>query len=116
MAQATVIGHGKDQVYLYYYPAYRMLRLQQDHYDWPCKIGWTRGQASHRVLQQTHTSNPEKPVLGLVINSDDGYRLEQALHAILRLYHKEIRQATGDEWFLTTPAEVEQLCRMLRLA
>lgn len=108
------LGRGSDQVYLYYYSAYKLIRLKDGFYDWPCKIGWTRGRAENRVARQVKTSSPEKPVLGLVIKCGDGYLLEQALHAILRLFHKSIKGATGDEWFLTTPEEVKNLCKLLR--
>lgn len=111
-----IIGHGKQQVYVYYYSAYKLIRLQDGYYDWPCKIGWTRDTAMHRIGQQVKTSSPEKPEIGLIVKCNDGYLLEQALHAILRLYHKDLRGATGDEWFLTTPDEVAGLCKLLRQA
>lgn len=109
-----VIGCGSQQVYLYYYQAYKTVRLMEGHYDWPCKIGFATGDARLRIKHQVQTSSPEKPVIGLIVKTDDAYLLEQALHAILRLNHKDVKNASGEEWFVTTPDEVKMLCQMLR--
>ena len=106
-----VYGHGEQSIYVYYFPRDYDPQLDQ----WPCKVGSSRHSALDRIQQQVKTASPEKPVVGLVVKCSDGYRLEHALHAILKLYHCEIEGATGAEWFRTSPETVLNLCRMLRM-
>lgn len=108
------LGRGRQDVYVYFYPRDYKARIEHGFETWPCKVGYTTQWASHRVGQQVETSSPEWPLIGLVIHTDDGYLLEQALHAVLRLYHREIDEATGMEWFMTSPEEVAGICKMLR--
>ena len=108
------MGHGKEVVYLYYFKRDRRDYEADGFETWPCKVGFSHHLATSRVANQVKTASPEWPTMGLEVYTDDGFLLEQALHAILRLYHREITNATGTEWFLTSPEEVAGLCKLLR--
>jgi hypothetical protein len=111
MTDCKVVGTGNQSVYVYYLPKYA---TEHATYYWPCKIGMSTGSAIDRVNHQVKTALPEKPIIGLIVKTDDAYLLEQALHAILRLKKRETN-APGKEWFNTTPAEVLCLCETLRM-
>lgn len=111
LPNCKTVGIGKQSVYVYYFPKYA---ADHDTYYWPCKIGMSTGSAVKRVAQQIKTALPEKPIIGLIVKTDDAYLLEQALHAILRLKKREVK-APGKEWFNTTPEEVLCLCETLRM-
>lgn len=88
---------GEQSVYLYYFPSDK----QGDR--WPCKIGRTSGDPKRRVARQ-QASMRERPVIGLVIKTDDGTALERSIH--LALAAKRL-DTFGREWFQTSPAEVK---------
>lgn len=111
MKDCKVVGTGEQSVYVYYFPKYAN---EHATYYWPCKIGMSTGSAIGRVNRQSKTALPEKPIIGLIVKTEDAYLLEQALHAILRLKKRELN-APGKEWFNTTPEEVLCLCEMLRM-
>lgn len=107
----NVVGRGHESVYVYYLPTFETYR---QNYYFPCKIGYSRHDAVERVEQQIKTALPERPEIGLIIKTDDGYLLEQALHAILKLKHRQVDDAPGKEWFLTSPDEVNILAQAIR--
>lgn len=108
-----IYGNGKESVYIYYYEIYYNQAIKAGKSVWPCKVGFSKQSAIHRIEQQVITSSPEKPIIGAIIKVDDGYLLEQALHSILRLFHQELPNATGKEWFYTNPTEIVHLCEQL---
>jgi hypothetical protein len=103
-------------VYLYFFENYRALALSRGDRLWPCKVGYTQGEVEHRVRQQIGTGHPERPIIALqeqVPNAD----FERAVHGILRAWGRQVLNAGGEEWFTTSPDEVEQLLqKLLRLA
>ena len=103
------IGSGKQSVYLYYYPAYQILAGLQDEEVWACKIGRSRSGAISRIRSQTRTALPEFPKVGLIIKTDESGLMEKAIQYILRLQGKQKQDAPGNEWFITSPSEVEQV-------
>lgn len=104
-----IIGIGEESVYLYYYPAYKNLAEQDGKKVWACKIGKTKNEVDSRIEKQCRTALPEEPEVGLIIKCDDASVLEKTLHRILRLEGKCLEQAPGNEWFLTSPDEVESI-------
>lgn len=109
-----IYGHGNQAVYIYYYKRYQTDYQKEGYEQWPCKIGFSKQNAISRVEKQVITSSPEKPIIGAIIKTNDGYLLEQTLHSILKLFHQQIQNATGKEWFMTNPQEIINLCRILR--
>ena len=103
------IGSGKQSVYLYYYPAYQILAGLQDEEVWACKIGRSRSGAISRIRSQTRTALPEFPKVGLIIKTDESGLMEKAIQYILRIQGKQKQDAPGNEWFITSPSEVEQV-------
>ena len=101
-----IYGHGNQAVYIYYYKRYQTDYQKEGYEQWPCKIGFSKQNAISRVEQQVITSSPEKPIIGAIIKTNDGYLLE--------LFHQQIQNATGKEWFMTNPQEIINLCRILR--
>ncbi|MEI9993256.1 MAG: GIY-YIG nuclease family protein [Rhizomicrobium sp.] len=101
------LGSGAESVYLYYQSSdERLARLEgRDH--WPCKIGFTAGLVTTRILSQgALTSIAVAPIVGLVIATDDGRMLERAIHAALDQAGTRIDEGFGTEWFQTSPERV----------
>lgn len=59
--------------------------------------------AAHR------TALPERPRVGLVLRSDNAAVLEKILHGILTLRGHRHDEASGSEWFVTNPEEIEAI-------
>ncbi len=62
-----------------------------------------------RIVSQTATALPERPIIGLVIRTDKANALEKAIHAILHIRNRKLDEVRGTEWFMTNPDEVEAL-------
>ena len=116
------LGTGKQEVYLYYYPTYRenaertrVLVWKQFRKDalWHCKIGETHDQDTETRTGQQGRVFPEKKVIALIMKTDDSKRLETMIHDILKMWDRWVENAEGEEWFLTSPAEVERIYNFL---
>jgi len=92
-----------------FYDAYKKLANLVNKNIWECKIGRTEVDPIQRVLSQTGTCYPELPHLALIIHCDDSAKLEAALHSILKYKDRWLKNAPGNEWFLTSPFEIEEL-------
>lgn len=105
------IGEGEAAVYVYYFANDRRLAELQNHDVWECKIGMTVGDVAARVLGQlSQTAVHSLPVIGLVARTPEARNLETALHGILRAAGTHCRgDATGIEWFRTSPDQVTAL-------
>ena len=103
------IGSGKGSVYLYYYPVYQRLAELQGEEIWACKIGKARNDPLIRIRSQTRTALPEYPKVGLVIKTDEVSLMENTIQNILKLQGKQKQDAPGNEWFITSPSEVERV-------
>ena len=107
------IGSGNGFVYLYYYPAYKLLAGFQGKSSWSCKIGMTDGDPNLRAFAQAGTGMPEEPEIGLIIRTDAPSDVERRIHDILRIFDRHIEDAPGTEWFLTNPGQVEEIFNSL---
>ncbi len=118
------LGGGSQEVYLYYYRTYRenavlkkinpVWKVSYGKILWRCKIGETHDQdTATRVKQQIGVS-PEKPIIALIIKTDNSKRLEKMIKDILKFWSRQVREAQGTEWFMTSPAEVESIYDFLR--
>lgn len=107
-----VLGRGNEAIYVYHFKNYED---NTDDYFYPCKVGMSKSNVINRIKQQVQTSSPEQPIIDLVVFCDNGRKLESAIHAILKLYNREIKSATGIEWFNTTGDEIKNLCSLLRI-
>ena len=99
----------KQSVYLYYYSAYKRLAEFQNEEVWACKIGKARNDPISRILSQTRTALPEYPKVGLIIKTDNYSLMENTIQNILILQGKHKQDAPGNEWFITSPSEVERV-------
>ena len=109
------IGEGSQSVYLYYLDSYRD-GAERDNKDiWPCKIGRTTTSIGQRISDLSRTVYPEKPHVALSIQTDDSKMLEGIIHSILIYNGRIIDDATGAEWFSTSPEEVKAIYEGLRL-
>ena len=117
-----ILGTGKQEVYLYYYPTYRENAERERPHVWKevrkaalwhCKIGETHDQDTETRTKQQGRVFPEKKVIALVMRTDDSKRLETIIHEILKMWGRWIENAEGDEWFKTSPAEVERIYNFL---
>ena len=103
---------GKDSVYLFYYPVHRELAEERGKEFWECKIGMTVDDVEKRVGSQV-TGNPGKATIALEFKTDHPRELEAALHAILKLSGRHVKEGGGIEWFKTNPDEVERIYHFL---
>lgn len=100
------VGKGVESVYLYSFPSDRRLADLEGHDSWPVKIGSSKSRSPlARVKAQLGVSNPEWPVIHLVINTDDAERLEHWLHVWLAENAQKL-DGPGSEWFSTSPAKI----------
>lgn len=93
-------------VYWYTFPAYR-----RDDGPYPIKVG--RGKNPLLRISQQVTAMPEPPLILGTFDHPDEISLERALHAVLALRGKRKTDAPGAEWFVTTPAQIEALIKMV---
>lgn len=101
-------------MYLYYYDKYKELAKLKGQHMWECKIGRTNVNSVNRILGQVGASYPEPPHIALVINCNDSFLLEKALHCILKVKGRWLSDSPGKEWFITSPEEVENLYLFMR--
>lgn len=101
-----VVGSGDESIYLYWFESYKELAKLRDIPFWKCKVGRSSGSVVERINEQCGTSNPEKPIVGLVIKTLDSVKLEKLLHDVLKFKNKHVQDAVGKEWFITSPSEV----------
>lgn len=94
------LGFGPEQVYAFYYPSQARriagLGIEQPH---PIKIG--RAKDGLKRVRELSAGSPEVPVIALILRCEDSFLVERALHA--RLQGSRLK----DEWFQTTPDEIE---------
>jgi hypothetical protein len=77
---------------------------------WECKIGMTTVlPVEARIFSQgVKTAFSKAPTIGLVIFTENAYRLEKALHHALHLVGAEAPESLGSEWFLTNPQKIQE--------
>jgi hypothetical protein len=103
----VVIGGGPESVYVYYNETDERLARAEGRDTWDCKIGFTAGNVSVRILGQAPlTSMARLPKVGLVIKTDDAKGLERVLHYMLDEAEARIDDAPGTEWFVTSPKRI----------
>jgi Meiotically up-regulated gene 113 len=107
VAEETV-GSGDELVYVYFSDADRKVAKYEHRDWWPCKVGYTAGNLTSRILAQGPlTSMARLPIVGLVIRTDDGHALERALHYALDESGARIAEALGSEWFDTSSTRIK---------
>ena len=106
---SLTIGSGLEAVYLYFNPSEKELADLKGQSNWECKIGMTTTlPVEARIFSQgVKTAFSKAPVIGLVIKSDNAYRLEKALHHALHMAGAEAPESLGSEWFLTNPEKIQ---------
>jgi len=72
------------------------------------KVGRSDGDVATRIVNQINASTPGKPILELVIRTDDCRGLEKALHGVLQVRDRK-ETGGGDEWFRTDVAELVEI-------
>ena len=103
-----IIGNGDESVYVYFADSERKLAKFEKRDWWPCKVGFTAGNLTTRILSQGPlTSMSQLPVVGLVIKTDDGHALERIIHYALGVADAQIDDALGSEWFNTSPERIK---------
>ena len=109
-APLKVMGEGSESVYVYFSASERKLALLEGRSSWPCKVGFTSGAVVGRILEQRpHVTMASFPVVGLVILSDAGRKIERRIHRALRRFGAKMVGALGNEWFETSPEQVEKI-------
>lgn len=111
-----IFGYGKHWVYLYYFDEHKKKAKSdstspyddEDDLFWPCKIGKTDKDPEDRVKAQT-SGVPVPPHIGLLFRTDEHVALEKAIHGILTVRGRHLKELQGKEWFLTNPKEVIEI-------
>lgn len=100
------LGDGAESVYLYYFENDRELARLRGRDTWDCKIGRAGADVDQRVSDQARTSRSKRPMIAVVIRTDQAFYLEQVIHNSLKIVDRHIvgeRGHTGVEWFDTNP-------------
>ncbi len=101
------LGSGDETVYVYFQESERKLAGFESRRSWPCKVGYTAGSLTTRIISQgLVTSMSKLPCVGLVIKTEDGRNLERILHSALDMSESRIADALGSEWFETSPEKI----------
>jgi hypothetical protein len=109
-----VIGTGRQCVYCYYFPTYKRLAAKEKNLHYPIKIGFSKDlNPDARILSQTSTALPESPIVALLIKTDDSAGLEKIIHSTLSFNRKNIKEARGEEWFLTNAEEIARVVNII---
>lgn len=103
------IGSGRHSVYLYYDQDKRERAESEGDTFFPCKIGQTTQELHTRIYQQDTTIAAERFKLGLHIKTEDSKTIEAIIHQTLKARGRDIDDAPGREWFLTSPSEVSRI-------
>ncbi|WP_292219248.1 GIY-YIG nuclease family protein [Butyrivibrio sp.] len=106
--ECEIIGCGKEEVYLFYYPSYKELAELKGKMEFPCKIGRTAVGTPERV-GSIATGMPEFAKIDLVIHTDDCENMENAIHSILKLMGRYIEESPANEWYLTNKEQVKEI-------
>ena len=101
------VGEGSGCVYVYYYPTNRELTHYIEEDIWECKIGLS-GDVKMRA-KSLAMGYHEQPIIGLIIHTDYPSQLEKWLHNCLTEMRQNIPDSLGNEWFITSPKQVESL-------
>ena len=100
------LGDGVESVYLYYFENDKELAKLKGKETWDCKIGRAGADVDQRISDQAKTSRSKRPVIAVVIRTDQAFYLEQVIHNSLKMVDRHIageRGHTGVEWFDTNP-------------
>lgn len=108
----SVRGVGDEAIYVFYYPAYKKAALAAGIDKWLCKIGRTNRHTSIRVGEQA-AGMPEKPVIGLVLKTDDSRTVESVIQGVLTLRGQWSEESPGTEWFTTSPDDVVRIMTLV---
>ena len=102
------LGQGAESVYLYYFDNDKELSTLKGQATWACKIGYTTDDVVRRVTSQTKTARAYKPIIAVVIRSDNAFYLEATIHNAFKLIDRHFgeRDGVGYEWFDTSPDEL----------
>lgn len=104
------VGVGSQYVYVYLNPNDRLLAQYEGRLFFECKTGFsTREEPKERVFEQIGTALSRFPVIGLAIKTPDAEKLEADIHRVLELAHCVYEDRCGSEWFMTSPAMVEEI-------
>jgi hypothetical protein len=107
--KSPTIGVGTEAVYLYFNPSEKELADIKHQTVWECKIGMTTVlPVEARIFSQgVKTAFSKAPTIGLVMLTNNAYRLEKALHHALHMVGAEAPESLGSEWFLTNPEKIQ---------
>ena len=102
------LGTGDNWVYCFYFPRDRNRAINGDEWCWKCNIGRTGNDPFDRISRQTGGA-AERPIIPLLIRTDDELALERHIHDILRTKGRHLQNTNANEDFLTCPSEVAQI-------
>lgn len=108
MKLTQVVGNGRYEVYLYYFPAYRELAELKGEPYFRCKIGMTTKGVERRFGKPFSTDAPELRYVAIRIRTDFPEDVERYFHSALKSAGRQC-STYGREWFMTNPAEVLKL-------
>ena len=103
------VGEGTGEVYVYYYPSYKLLAELQRKDVFRCKIGMTRAGYERRFANTQKTEQPEHREVGLVIKTDYPEALEKMIHSALTMMGRRCSDTPGREWFMASPRMVKNI-------
>ncbi len=109
-----IIEDGKFAIYGFYNPSIKELAELKKETIWPHKIGRTKRSPVGRINNQATSALPEKPLIAFIIYTDFPIELEKVLHDILNYKGRKVKNAPGNEWFLTNTIEIEKIYNKIK--
>ncbi len=110
----VVIGDGPETIYGWYFPRDRRLAEFEGTDRFPIKVGRTVRDAQRRLQESTGDMVPELPILGFVARVNNSGAWERLIHATLILRGQKVEGAIGNEWFRTSPDELQTIVEQQR--
>jgi hypothetical protein len=114
-SETIIFGRGEEWVYLYTFPTHENLAHAKHLQRFPMKLGMTtRENVVQRVQEQivaSTTAISERASLHLAFRVNNAGQMEQWMHQQLRKADRQLKESVGQEWFETSPDEIESLFR-----
>ena len=102
------LGTGSNWVYCFYFRRDQNRAVSDNKWCWKCNIGRTGNDPFDRIGTQT-SGAAEKPIIPLLIKTDDEQALEPYIHGILRERGRHLTNTNTNEDFITCPSEIAQI-------
>lgn len=104
----TPVLESQSGLYAYFFSSEKELALLKGENCWLMKVGYSNSDVDRRVADQV-TGMHRQPETLLLREIEEGAEWEKFLHLALTMAGRRNEESPGKEWFVTNPAELENL-------